>query len=193
MQVEQEQSHPAATVDSNGNNAAAASNLMSKPESTMEVTATTTTNTTDNMDLSNASDEVDQLAPSPASHHLESHSSSTPDANAIANANAASSSHQQHSNEDGSDGHQAQQGQQGGNDSLLSQHIEDDAGEHHEPGDDSHDHDEPMQNPNHTAGITYNGHPLSGDPLMIIDKSKIPRPYKCPFPNCDKAFYRLEQ
>lgn len=34
---------------------------------------------------------------------------------------------------------------------------------------------------------------LSGDPLMVIDKSKIPRPYKCPFPNCDKAFYRLEQ
>ena len=148
------------------------------------------------MDLSNASDEVDQLAPSPASHHLGSHSSSTPDANTNANANAASSSHQQqqHSNDDSSNGHEAQQGQQSGNDSLLQSH-EEDAGEHHElAGDDeSHDHDEPMQNPNHTAGITYNGHPLSGDPLMIIDKSKIPRPYKCPFPNCDKAFYRLEQ
>ena len=29
--------------------------------------------------------------------------------------------------------------------------------------------------------------------LLVIDKSKIPRPYKCPFPNCDKDFYRLEQ
>lgn len=42
------------------------------------------------------------------------------------------------------------------------------------------------------GGLGYST-PLSGDPLMIIDKSKIPRPYKCPFPNCDKAFYRLEQ
>lgn len=32
-----------------------------------------------------------------------------------------------------------------------------------------------------------------GEGLLVIDKSKIPRPYKCPFPNCDKAFYRLEQ
>lgn len=44
----------------------------------------------------------------------------------------------------------------------------------------------------HMAGGLGYSVPLSGDPLMIIDKSKIPRPYKCPFPNCDKAFYRLE-
>lgn len=56
--------------------------------------------------------------------------------------------------------------------------------QHQEEGDGSETH--------MSGGLGYSM-PLSGDPLMIIDKSKIPRPYKCPFPNCDKAFYRLEQ
>lgn len=63
-----------------------------------------------------------------------------------------------------------------------------DSGSHEQPS-----HDGIYSSP--VTGAPGNGYTttLSGDPLMVIDKSKIPRPYKCPFPNCDKAFYRLEQ